>query len=102
MSEYAFRVLPVEHCPMCKEDWGNASSRLGCNSTHGYQCVPDKHLTSLIEFCYPRGTNVLFQKGLKHFFIQPLKLLTDIEYYNKFHKLEEQYFKFVSYPFRPV
>lgn len=74
MSEYAFKVLPVEHCPTSKEGWGMASSRLGCNSTHGYQCVPNKHLTSLIEFCYPMGVNILFEKGLKHFFlIQHLK-----------------------------
>lgn len=63
MSEYAFQIFSVKHCPSSEEGWGMASSRLGCNSTHGYQCVPNKHLTSLIEFCYPRGVNILFEKG---------------------------------------
>ncbi|XP_052680917.1 serine/threonine-protein phosphatase 6 regulatory ankyrin repeat subunit A-like isoform X2 [Crassostrea angulata] len=63
MSEYAFQIFSVKHCPTSREGWGMASSRLGCNGTHGYHCVPNKHLTSLIEFCYPRGANILFQKG---------------------------------------
>lgn len=65
MSEYAFEVYSIEHCPTSKEGWDKASARLECNSTHGYHCVPNKHLTSLIEFCYPRGTKLLFEEGLK-------------------------------------
>lgn len=75
MSDYAFQVIPVKHCPSSEEGWGMASSRLGCNSTHGYQCVPNKYLTSLIEFCYPRGTTILFEKGLKHSFSMTFKIV---------------------------
>lgn len=48
---------------MNKEVWDLSSSRLGCNETHGYHCVPNKFLTSLVEFCYPRGKNIMFGQG---------------------------------------
>lgn len=62
-SDYEFEVFPVDVCPRNKEERDNASLRLNCNKTHGYHCVPNKNFTSLIEFCYPKGENVLFQKG---------------------------------------
>lgn len=55
---------------MNEEDWDLSSSRLGCNDTHGYHCVPNKFLTSLIEFCYPRGKNIMFEKGKVKFCIE--------------------------------
>ncbi|XP_062599298.1 kinase D-interacting substrate of 220 kDa B-like [Saccostrea cucullata] len=60
---FLFKVLPVENCPMSKEEWDMASTRLKCNTTHGYHCVPDKYFTSLIEFCYPQGYRLPFEKG---------------------------------------
>lgn len=62
-ADYDFNVIPVEKCPMSKEDWDTASARLKCNSTHGYHCVPNKQLTSLIEFCYPKGFKFPFEAG---------------------------------------
>ncbi|XP_062583279.1 serine/threonine-protein phosphatase 6 regulatory ankyrin repeat subunit B-like [Saccostrea cucullata] len=60
---FAFKVFPVTKCPMSKEEWNMASIRLKCNTTHGYHCVPDKYFTSLIEFCYPQGFRLPFEKG---------------------------------------
>uniref|UniRef100_A0A8W8M069 Uncharacterized protein n=1 Tax=Magallana gigas TaxID=29159 RepID=A0A8W8M069_MAGGI len=48
---------------MSEEDWDMASARLKCNNTHGYHCVPNKQLTSLIEFCYPKGYRFPFESG---------------------------------------
>ncbi|XP_061179348.1 uncharacterized protein LOC133187972 [Saccostrea echinata] len=48
---------------MSKEEWDAAWTRLKCNETHGYHCVPDKNMTSLIEFCYIRGSKLPFEKG---------------------------------------
>nr|XP_022300024.1 uncharacterized protein LOC111108435 isoform X1 [Crassostrea virginica]XP_022300025.1 uncharacterized protein LOC111108435 isoform X2 [Crassostrea virginica] len=62
-SEYDFDVFPVDKCPMSKEEWDKRSHQLQCNQTHGYHCVPNKHLTSLIEFCYPKGARILFESG---------------------------------------
>lgn len=62
-AEYDFDVFKVENCPMNKESWELASARLKCNSTYGYHCVPNKDLTSLIEFCYPKGYRFPFEKG---------------------------------------
>lgn len=62
-ADYDFNVIPVDKCPMSKEDWDMASARLKCNSTHGYHCVPNKQLTSLIEFCYPKGYRFPFEAG---------------------------------------
>lgn len=61
--DYAFQVNPVKKCPMNKEAWDISTARMNCNKTHGYHCVPNKILSSLIEFCYPRGKNILFEKG---------------------------------------
>lgn len=62
-ADYDFNVIPVEKCPMSKEDWNMASARLKCNNTHGYHCVPNKQFTSLIEFCYPKGYRFPFEAG---------------------------------------
>lgn len=48
---------------MNKKAWDLSSIRMNCNKTHAYYCVPNKGLTSLIEFCYPRGDKILFQEG---------------------------------------
>ena len=48
---------------MNNEEWDMASDRLNCNKSFGYHCVPNKYLTSLIEFCYPRGYSLLFKEG---------------------------------------
>lgn len=64
-ATYEFDVFPVQNCPVNKEGWNSASTRLKCNSTHGYHCVPNKDLTSLIEFCYPRGYRFPFEAGIK-------------------------------------
>lgn len=61
--DYEFKVFPVETCPLNKEDWNNSSARLNCNSTRLYYCLPNRDLTSLIEFCYPRGGKQLFMAG---------------------------------------
>lgn len=60
---YEFKVIPVETCPLNKEAWNNSSVRLRCNNTGLYYCLPNTDLTSLIEFCYPRGGRQLFQEG---------------------------------------
>ncbi|XP_062604915.1 uncharacterized protein LOC134266712, partial [Saccostrea cucullata] len=60
---YDFPVYPTEICPMTAKEWSNAAIQLDCNETHGYHCVPDKNFSSLIQFCYPRGRNIPFQKG---------------------------------------
>lgn len=62
-AEYDFDVFKVENCPMNEESWELASARLKCNRTHGYHCVPNKDLTSLIEFCYPKGYRFPFERG---------------------------------------
>nr|XP_022296877.1 uncharacterized protein LOC111106471 isoform X3 [Crassostrea virginica] len=62
-SEYDFDVFPVDKCPQSKQDWEMRSNVRKCNSTHGYHCVPNKHLTSLIEFCYPGGVKIPFESG---------------------------------------
>ncbi|XP_062619249.1 uncharacterized protein LOC134280816 [Saccostrea cucullata] len=62
-QNFAFQVFQVESCPMSKVDWDSASKRLNCNTTHGYHCVPDKYFTSLIEFCYPHGYRLPFERG---------------------------------------
>lgn len=62
-ATYEFDVFPVQNCPVNKEGWDLASARLNCNSTRGYHCVPNKDLTSLIEFCYPKGYRFPFEKG---------------------------------------
>lgn len=61
---FSFEVYPVKDCPMDKEAWELASARLQCNKTHGYHCVPNKQLTSLIEFCYPKGYKYPFESGI--------------------------------------
>nr|XP_022300197.1 uncharacterized protein LOC111108529 [Crassostrea virginica] len=62
-SDYDFEVYPVDKCPMSKEEWDKRSHQLQCNQTHGYHCVPNKHLTSLIEFCSPQGVRIPFEPG---------------------------------------
>ena len=54
LSDYDFDVISVGKCPMSKEEWEISSARLNCNDMSEYHCVPNKHLNSLIEFCYPR------------------------------------------------
>ena len=63
LSDYDFEVISVERCPMTEEKWKVSSARLNCNDTFEYNCVPNKHLTSLIEFCYP-GKKSLYQEGI--------------------------------------
>lgn len=63
-AEYSFKVFPVVNCPMSKESWESASTRRKCNSTQGYHCVPNKQFTSLIEFCYPKGSRFPFEAGI--------------------------------------
>ena len=63
VSEYDFDVFPVDKCPMSKDEWDTRSNQLKCNKTHGYHCVPNKHLTSLIEFCSPQGVKIPFEAG---------------------------------------
>ncbi|XP_062603602.1 uncharacterized protein LOC134265408, partial [Saccostrea cucullata] len=63
LSDYSFPVYTTERCPRDKSEWDAASTRLHCNDSHGYHCVPDKTFTSLIEFCYPDGKFKRFQKG---------------------------------------
>nr|XP_022298472.1 uncharacterized protein LOC111107519 isoform X2 [Crassostrea virginica] len=62
-AEYSFEVFPVERCPLSEQEWETASDRLSCNKSHGYHCVPNKYLTSLIEFCYLLGYKILFKEG---------------------------------------
>ena len=62
-SEYDFDVFPVDKCPVSEEEWDTRSIQRECNSTHGYHCVPNKHLTSLIEFCSPQGVRIPFEPG---------------------------------------
>lgn len=66
-AEYSFEVFPVKNCPMSKESWESASTRLKCNSTQGYHCVPN--ITSLIEFCYPKGPRFPFEAGIHTFIL---------------------------------
>ncbi|XP_055999265.1 alpha-latroinsectotoxin-Lt1a-like [Ostrea edulis] len=61
--DFSFGVHQVSNCPMSKEAWEKASLRLNCTQQHGYHCVPDKYFTSLIEFCYPHGYRLPFEKG---------------------------------------
>lgn len=63
---------------MTEQEWKVSSARLNCNDTFEYNCVPNKHLTSLIEFCYP-GKKSLYQEGIytrldKQFFLSLLQL----------------------------
>ncbi|XP_055999355.1 uncharacterized protein LOC125653811 isoform X3 [Ostrea edulis] len=60
---YTFNVTSVTKCPLNKEEWDAASDRLNCTETQGYHCVPDKYMTSLVEFCYTRGKKFPFHKG---------------------------------------
>ncbi|XP_062610267.1 uncharacterized protein LOC134272048 [Saccostrea cucullata] len=60
---YNFPVRSTKRCPMNAKEWSDASVRMHCNNTSGYHCVPDKNFSSLIEFCYPRGRRIPFQKG---------------------------------------
>ena len=62
-SDYDFDVFPVDKCPVSKDEWDTRSTQLKCNKTHGYHCVPNKHLTSLIEFCSPQGAKIPFEAG---------------------------------------
>lgn len=49
---YSIEVKPVESCPMNESDWQFAAKRVGCNSSQGYHCVPDKFHLRMLEFCY--------------------------------------------------
>lgn len=60
-------VFNVESCPMSKESWESASTRLKCNSAHEYHCVPNKQFTSLSEFCYPKGPRFPFEARIHAF-----------------------------------
>ena len=62
-SKYGFDVVFVDKCPVSKEEWNTRSNQLKCNETNGYQCVPNEHRTSLIEFCYPKGVRIPFEPG---------------------------------------
>ncbi|XP_078339593.1 uncharacterized protein LOC111107389 [Crassostrea virginica] len=62
-SKYDFDVVRVDKCPVSKEEWDTRSNQLKCNKTHGYQCVPNEHRTSLIEFCSPQGVRIPFEPG---------------------------------------
>lgn len=74
-AEYSFEVFPVNNCPMSKESWESASTRLKCNSTQGYHCVPNKQFTSLIEFCYPKGPRFPFEAGIHTFILNIFTLI---------------------------
>ncbi|XP_055999259.1 ankyrin-3-like isoform X3 [Ostrea edulis] len=60
---YTFNVTSVTECPLNKEEWDAASDRLNCTETQGYHCVPDKYMTSLVEFCYTLGKKFPFHEG---------------------------------------
>lgn len=76
-AEYSFEVFHVKNCPMSKESWETASTRLKCNSTHGYHCVPNKQFTSLIEFCYPKGPRFPFEAGIHTFTLNVFTVIFD-------------------------
>lgn len=62
---------------MSKENWEKASTRLKCNSTHGYHCVPNTQFTSLIEFCYPKGPRFAFEAGIHTFTLNVFTVIFD-------------------------
>ncbi|XP_062577819.1 uncharacterized protein LOC134239672 [Saccostrea cucullata] len=58
ISQYRFPVHEVNSCPKNRSEWYTAGARLNCsydgNNTLQYLCIPNKNITTLLEFCYDR------------------------------------------------
>ncbi|XP_078328556.1 uncharacterized protein LOC144617683 [Crassostrea virginica] len=63
LDGYRFPVWTTTFCPRNKTEWDVRSSTFNCNSTSSYACLPNEHLTELLEFCYPLQV-ISIQKGL--------------------------------------
>ncbi|XP_062600090.1 uncharacterized protein LOC134261696 [Saccostrea cucullata] len=66
IPQYRFPVQEVDSCPKNQWEWYTAGARLNCsydeNNILQYLCIPNKNITTLIEFCYDR-TMELIEKG---------------------------------------
>lgn len=72
MDGYNFPVYSTESCPKNKTEWLQRSFVLNCTKRNGYMCVPNKHITVLMEFCYI-VEKVSVPKGKKYASIQKYK-----------------------------
>lgn len=52
----------MDECPKNKTEFETAAKRRNCTVNTRYLCAPDKHLTSLIEFCTDQKRS-LYEKG---------------------------------------
>ena len=80
---------PVDKCSLSEQDWNMKSNQLRCNKTHGYHCVPNKNLTSLIEFCYPGGR---FEKG-NEWMCQSMDIFEYLIRYLSVYQIKDIYYK---------
>lgn len=73
MDGYIFPVYSTNTCPKNKAEWLQRSFVLNCTARNGYICIPNEHLTVLVEFCY-NVHKVAIPKGKKHDSIMKYKI----------------------------
>lgn len=54
-NNYVFTVHTTKACPRNQSEMDERSRALNCTESNGYTCLPEKHLTVLLEFCYKRA-----------------------------------------------
>lgn len=85
MDGYIFPVYSTKACPKNKAEWLRRSFVLNCTARNGYMCIPNEHLTALVEFCY-NVHKVAIPKGKKHGSIMKYKIKKINELYKITHK----------------
>uniref|UniRef100_A0A8W8NYB5 COR domain-containing protein n=1 Tax=Magallana gigas TaxID=29159 RepID=A0A8W8NYB5_MAGGI len=61
-NPYRFPVYSVNECPRSQNEFITAAQRRNCTGGSRYLCVPNKYISSLIEFCTDRSRS-LYGKG---------------------------------------
>lgn len=73
LDGYKFPVFSTQSCPLNQTEWSERSSALNCSERNGYMCLPNQHLTELLEFCYTERL-IRIQEGIYTYFFHFLKL----------------------------
>lgn len=91
LNGYKFSVYTTEFCPRNQNEWQNRSSTLNCTDD-SYMCIPNEHLTELLEFCYTKPiTNIPPGKKVVNIYIC-IGIFHDLSLKIMFHmKIQLQY-----------
>uniref|UniRef100_A0A8W8IMK8 Uncharacterized protein n=1 Tax=Magallana gigas TaxID=29159 RepID=A0A8W8IMK8_MAGGI len=52
LEGYKMLLYPTKACPRNETEWNDRSTAIKCTTNRTYMCLPNKHFTQLLEFCY--------------------------------------------------